>query len=106
MNCRPGDLAFIVGAEAYLGINDKIVRLSRKPAEYIGSHAFWILERPFRITVAVNVKDARGSTLAAGQDSLVNRVADANLRPIRGGELTDDEVRELYAPSRDEVSHG
>ena len=81
MNCKPGDLAILVNAspakQHRLGSIVLVIEPYRGPL--LGD---WIIEHH-------------------GQRY---RSIDANLRPIRPDGLTDQEVRELYAPKVPEVA--
>lgn len=88
MNCKPGDLAVIV--RSYAGNEGKIVRCIRL-VDYVcwgrpdGSEVVaptWKIDRELR--------GCRGDVSDQIEDSL--------LSPIRPGDITDEEVRELYAP--------
>lgn len=107
MNCRPGDLCFIVGTHPSLNINDRIVKLADKPATWCSQFMVWEwqLEEPMDIKPLHRVRSIQsGEVLGAGEVGEVWSVPDCMLRPIRGDGLTDKAVRELYAPSRDEVT--
>jgi hypothetical protein len=82
MNCKPGDLAVMVKSEA--GNEGRIVRcLSLTHASYrkFGSGPAWFTE-PM-------LKNEDGKSLPT---------LDVCLRPIRPGDISDEEVRDLYAP--------
>lgn len=90
MNCKPGDLAFTVNAPQENGF---IVEVGAAAGvhERLGL-LYWITSKgsPFHLTPDV----LRHTVLWP----------DTMLRPIRPGDVTDDEVRELYAPKLPEVA--
>lgn len=107
MNCRPGDLAFIVGLDPRLGINGKPVQLTNEPPAIVGGMIVWKLTSTLRVVCPkVGVNMSTGEVLLPGDVLVSDVMADPYLRPIRGGDVSDDEVRELYATSSDEVAHG
>jgi hypothetical protein len=83
MNCKPGDLAIVVRTKtvAHRWLIGRIVRVVRLDADN-----FWELEQPIPLS---NVD--------------LYAIADDNLRPIRPHGVTDEEVRDLYAPKVPEV---
>jgi hypothetical protein len=84
MNCKPGDLAVVVstlgwpGLEKALGCVVQVIRSSE-------------MRHPFGTMWDVEHRDIR-------------RAADACLRPIRPGDISDEEVRALYAPKVPEAA--
>jgi hypothetical protein len=103
MNCREGDVARVIspgrltacpfcGTRATAVKPDTFVRVTQHDG------IAWILEEPVVGAITFDC----GQALAFRCISLVDEI----LRPIRGDDVSDDEVRELYAPSTSEVSHG
>lgn len=89
MNCKPGDLAVIVGHDdesdtCTLGLLIRVTKLDPDWWEPV-----WEYEgRP--------LTDDEGARLLA--------ISDRYLRPIRPGDVSDEEVRHLYAPKLPEVA--
>jgi hypothetical protein len=86
MNCKQGDLAVVVRGVANLGVIVKCERLARR-AEldslwYESDEPIWVVDG-LLLTRA-------GRRLPLAPDSF--------LRPIRPGDISDEEVRDLYAP--------
>lgn len=103
MNCKPGDLAMVVGAvcwvenrttgrRAPLPHLGTVVRVA-SPVAGTSGQAWWLDEPVHYKTVFAN-----GSSFACEVASVPDRI----LRPIRPHGVTDDEVRELYAPTMPE----
>lgn len=88
MNCKPGDLAVIVRSLA--NNEGKIVRI----VEFAGRVDFQIRGR----CVAWVIDPA----IHAAQGGMVDVMPDDSLRPIRPGDISDEEVRDLYAPKQKE----
>jgi hypothetical protein len=93
MNCKPGDLAVIVSdprsRNLYEGAHLRVVADSgRRDAGSV----LWTFE-PLSPILVQRLKEHPGDT-----------VSDHFIRPIRPGEITDEEVRELYAPKQPEVA--
>lgn len=94
MNCKPGDLAFMVRSQA--GNEGRIVlciRLSPfdgliAPGGVSNKGDVWEIEPPMR----------------AWDGSMTSHALDRNLRPIRPGDISDEEVRDLYAPKQTEAA--
>lgn len=106
MNCRPGDLAFIVGLPSGLALNGRPVQLTKEPPFLMFGVLHWRLEVVVETVLRVGGWNTfTGEYMEAGSIGVVHEVPDENLRPIRGNGVTDDEVRELYAPTL-EVAHG
>ena len=80
MNCKPGDLAVIVGASIAREHVGKVVRCVRY-VEFDGPA--WEI-------------DPRLPNMRTGNEYWC--VADHRLRPIRPDGITDEEVRDLYLP--------
>jgi hypothetical protein len=84
MNCKPGDLAVFVKSSA--GNEGRLVTCLRfigRVPDYRGSD-YWETDTP--------VPSWFGDMASIARDS--------QLRPIRPGGVTDEEVRDLYAPDR------
>jgi hypothetical protein len=111
MNCKPGDLAIVVrherGGSAIKDCHGMILEvLYLAPPEPFnlpdgqrstrGSGTEWVVKaaRP----IPVRMPD--GSTRMAQY----GKAFDAFLRPIRPGDITDEEVRDLYAPKVPEAA--
>lgn len=101
MNCRPGDLAFIVGVHPALNLNGRPVRLAASPAFLLAGEPHWKLETPL-----VTRPTAGGTNVFTGQyipkDSIcrVEEMPDMYLRPIRPqrNDAVDEMVR-LVGPA-------
>lgn len=118
MNCRPGDLARIVGLHPACGLNDKIVKLrNESPVIWVeGAAPQWKLEERVSFVADRNVMDLSGTRYFAGELVYVDALADSCLRPIRdpGSDAIDEMVAKVGpAPmtltevlERDEATHG
>jgi hypothetical protein len=99
MNCRPGDLAFIVGLPALFGLNDKPVKLANLPPVIWmpGTPPQWRLEAPVFFRATRNVVDLAGTRYFAGDLVGIDALADGNLRPIRdpGADAVDEMVQRV-----------
>lgn len=106
MNCRPGDLAFVIdppyvdnkrtGERIQLVRRWTVVRVTHLTEANMGvlpgeSPLVWDIEEP----IPVSVRFSTG-TMFCG---LIEGLADEALRPLRADGVTDEEVRELYTPS-------
>lgn len=84
MNCKPGDLAVVVSTLGFplcaraLGWVVRVVRLSD---ERLPFGPMWEVEHPEAVSIA-----------------------DACLRPIGPGDISDEEVRNLYLPKLPEAA--
>lgn len=90
MNCKPGDLAVIVvtGSNTKNNLGRIVKVLERAPD---GTLVPGIPHDPrIRWVYEPKLKNERGDGI-----SYVN---DCCLRPIRPGDISDEEVRDLYAP--------
>lgn len=99
MNCKPGDLAIVVRSKA--GNEGRIGRCLRRASKReIARQALfsfqgepcWKMDREFSAC----------DNFGRGGYS-VSILPDACLRPIRPGDISDEEVRDLYAPKLPEV---
>jgi hypothetical protein len=101
MNCKPGDLAFIVGdhpthPESLDGAIVEVLYASPIGSFYLpdgqlsrGSANSWVIK--FQNPRTVRLTRSTRTALYAG-------CPDSHLRPIRGGTVTDEEVAELWLP--------
>jgi hypothetical protein len=117
MNCRPGDLARIVGLDPRLGLNDRIVKLCDASPLVVEGYVSWRLEQPLEVRlVQSGIYLATGEIFPAGSVLRSLHMADDCLRPIRdpGSDAVDEMVKRVGpAPmtltevlERDEVAHG
>lgn len=102
LNCRPGDLAWIVGvAPACRELNDRIVKLKDQPPfTDIYGDVCWELEEilVFRISTAMR-HPLTGENFDVGAKVSLGNIEDKYLRPIRGGETHEEStkaIRELH----------
>lgn len=90
MNCKPGDVAVIVrtepAGEFLLGMLVDVLCAGRNPG-------WWRIKLPHPICNPL--------TFAVGDE---DDAPDYALRPIRPGDISDEEVRDLYAPKQTEVA--
>jgi hypothetical protein len=94
MNCKQGDIAIVVRSQA--GNEGKIVRcLQLIPAfMWVNRDGSTDILPSWEIDIPLK-----------GVDGDVEPViADNQLRPIRPGDISDDEVRDLYAPKVPEAA--
>lgn len=106
MNCRPGDLARIVGAPSELGLNDRIVKIADAPAFLLAGIMHWDLEEAIFTTMqGFGVAHNTGRLWLPGERARVSRIPDRNLRPIRdpGDEAVDEMLVRVGVPARDQV---
>jgi hypothetical protein len=114
MNCRPGDLARVVGLDARLGLNDKIVRLTNAPAFMLDGMPHWHLEAPVRTVLPTpGISMGNGALVPAGVPLIARSLPDEYLRPIRpqAHDAVDEMVRLVGAAPKTltevrEVNHG
>lgn len=106
MNCRPGDLARIVGTDARLGLNDRIVKLTNDAPMTVAGSPHWRIEEPIRVVLSMPGINALGQVFDQGERLIARFLADANLRPIRdpGDDAVDEVLVRVGAPAR-EVAH-
>jgi hypothetical protein len=97
MNCKPGDLAITVdmsGSRVGLSNSGRIVEVLRFVGRYryaggnVGMNT-WAVKLLGGSMRASNGREYRGEVF----------IDDKNLRPIRPGDIPEEEVRELYSPS-------
>jgi hypothetical protein len=98
MNCKPGDLARLVGFAPDLKMNDKLVKLADKEPVTIGGIAQWALAEKLRVQVpsAVRLRLSNGSVFHPGDIIHLSTLADKHLRPIR--DPGDDAVDQTLVP--------
>lgn len=106
MNCRPGDLARVVGLDSRLGLNDRFVKLLNDSPWYLDGIPHWRLEEPIRIVLPGDgVSMTTGRLYSAGERLVAYSLADRYLRPIR--DPGDDAVDETLIYAGDpQVRHG
>lgn len=106
MNCKPGDIARLVGFPPDLKMNDKLVKLADKPPVAIGGIVQWVLSEKLQITVppTVRMRLSDGSIFPSGAAIGISSLADFHLRPIRDPGV--DAVDETLVPGyvRDEAT--
>jgi hypothetical protein len=90
MNCKPGDLAFIVHSEA--GNEGRIVEVVRwvgflNALAESGANDWW------------QVRPLDGKPILWTRQSYGDFYVDRFLRPIRPGSITEEEVKELFSPN-------
>lgn len=88
MNCKPGDLAVVVRSTA--GNEGKLLQCIR----YLGCVDGFIGNDYWEV-------DRRVPTLCGFHEPYMR---DSYLRPIRPGDISDEEVRDLYAPKIPEAA--
>lgn len=101
MNCKPGDFAYIK-RQPYLGHfvtvlrwtpNGKFTLPDGYPANNVNGGG-WLCEKACgQFKAPINKSGGTRETRYAVID-------DPHLRPIRPGDVTDEEVRDLYAPNK------
>ncbi len=96
MNCKPGDLAYIVKSDE--GNNRRFVTVKFDSGRRDSRDHWWVCES------ASDIRSFRNGIIRAG-DLFV--AADSNLRPIRGGE-TDEQsleaMRDLMQTKKEKVT--
>lgn len=105
MNCKPGDIAVFVTPEN--GGRMVLVIGPSLHTDYVnamrpGIGACWSCEALSDVHVWLNGESDRPEIFKPGDN--LPAVPDRHLRPIRPGDITDAEVRELYAPKQPEVA--
>jgi hypothetical protein len=98
VNCKPGDLAVIVRSMA--GNEGKFVTVLRWHGDYtyLGGD---VCLPSWEARIAQVMTAANGSVWFPGD---VVKFPDAWLKPIRPDGITDEEVRDLYAPKQTEAA--
>lgn len=99
MNCKPGDLAIYVACDGTaIPQNDgrlfKVMR--RDVVESLAEGCLW-----WEVSVLCRAFNSDREWVKTGE---LGSCADAHLRPIRPGDISDEEVRDLYAPKLPEVA--
>lgn len=98
MNCKPGDLAIVI--KSGVGNEGRIVKCLRLATDadrvnegFIGGFGIplWVVDKPLKC-------------ITGGRRHRARLAWDAQLRPIRPGDITDEEVRDLYAPKQPEAA--
>ena len=100
MNCKPGDLARLVGLPDMLrDARDRIVKLKNDPPLLIDGQIVWALEQPVRFTMR-GTASRNGVLFLDGDRVYCNEMQDKYLRPIRdpGDEAVDEMVRLVGLP--------
>lgn len=87
MNCKPGDLAVVVRDSLGHHLGAIVVCIRAVPATSVLGGMAWETEPSLR-----------------DPDGMFFTPNDKCLRPIRPGDITDEEVRDLYAPSDERVT--
>ncbi len=109
MNCKPGDLAWIICDEAGDGRNLGLVVEVLRLLPPCGCSR--CAQAPSAAWECVSTGREIVGQVILGPIAFITRshradIPDAWLKPIPKDGLTDEEVRELYAPGEREVSHG
>jgi hypothetical protein len=88
VNCKPNELAVIVGGDnkRELALIGRVVRLTRLDPDWHEPSWFY-----------------SGARIWSHGCELIS-ITDRHLRPIRPGDISDEEVRDLYAPKFPEVA--
>lgn len=101
MNCKPGDLAVIVRADhkENIGALVEVLRPNDLPvAGWLAASGLFL----WRVKASARPLSV---TRILGECSVIEAACpDAFLRPIRPGDISDEEVRDLYAPKLPEVA--
>lgn len=96
MNCKPGDLAVIVGMPPQLAeARDKFVRLTNEPPEILNGEPIWRLTERVNFVLVGNGQ-RNGVKFYIGESVWFEQLQDKYLRPIR--DPGDDEADLLLAP--------
>jgi len=100
MNCKPGDLARLVGLPDMLrDARDRIVTLKNEPPVLIDGEIGWALEHPVRFTMR-GTASRKGVLFLDGDRVYFDVMQDKYLRPIRdpGDDAVDEMVRLVGLP--------
>lgn len=91
MNCKPGELAIVVRAKSFIDdpVVGRIVRVTTLTTANWAGRPRWLFEGP---------------ALSLANGERVNALCDDALRPIRPGDISNEEVRDLYAPKIPEAA--
>jgi hypothetical protein len=99
MNCKPGDLAVVIRdqllKDAVVVRSGQLVKVVRLTEANVGAGHVWQIEEPIRFVITLPLPFG----LAVAMSGEVLGIDDSELRPIRGNEVTDEQVRELFTPS-------
>lgn len=96
MNCKPGDLARIVGLQHELAeLNDRLVRIA-EPKVIFGVPG-WTFEEPVKFVIRSLCQTLSGLVFFPGDHAKLGELWDCNLRPIRhpGDDALDEMLRPL-----------
>lgn len=99
MNCKPGDLAIIVNADCEWNYRDvgKIVHvIDRDAIDASDGETMWVCDT---LGQKLHCLDSAFGTLERSDGVEWVGIPDANLRPIRGGDLADDEPAGVDKPA-------
>jgi hypothetical protein len=98
MNCKPNELAFVVRSRN--GNEGKLVTTVR----WIGEYTF--LGGASRSDTWLCRCEQDMATLCGQhwRKGELHHISDSHLRPIRPGDISDEEVRDLYAPKVPEAA--
>lgn len=101
MNCKPGDLAVIVGMPPALAeARDKVVRLANEAPEFLNGEPIWRLTKRVGVVLVDNAR-RNGVKFYIGESVWFDRLQDKYLRPIR--DPGDDARDEMLRPLPEEV---
>lgn len=103
MNCKPGDLARVVGLPKQLQLgNNRIVQLKKLPPIEIEGCACWVLEDALQVTLVGKIKTTR-DTFKLEEPVCLDALPDIYLRPIHdpGDDAQDETLTWLPVPSRE-----
>jgi hypothetical protein len=95
MNCKPGDLAFVISDDFPENVGRMVSVLRRVPDTFLQSNLLcWEVEVAGSTPLRVYERDkvSIGSAMVCG-------TYDYQLRPIRAPGITTEEVKELFSPS-------
>jgi len=100
LNCKPGDLARVVGWAPRLGLNDHVVLLAKEQPFLLYDVWHWRLAKPLDFVLGAGGKNRlTGEQFVPGQPVQVLELPDYCLRPIRdpGDDAVDEMVRKVGA---------
>jgi hypothetical protein len=96
MNCKPGDLAVVMRDGGHDQDWVGCFVIVTKDGEYGNDGWEWLCRFQNPVTFRVWEDGKRTEEIVRSRNGLV---PDVWLKPIRPGDITDEEVRDLYAPS-------
>jgi hypothetical protein len=103
MNCKPGDLAVVVDDNEPENVGLLVEVQDRIDSEWEDEpFPHWLVVSRGRPMLNRLYDD--GVPLGEFEYSQEGYVADKDLRPIRPGDISDEEVRDLYAPKIPEAA--